>query len=202
MTAISSYALLWLLSLPSHASLERDGRRSMSIAVSDAQTSLLRSQTKTSHSTEGLALASDRDHHHVGPQDTHDHKDEEHEHRHEDRRIGPHKGVVEASDASGFRLHVAAQQNFGLATIDVKVVGAIRLPRSALLHSGPSTEIFRLRDGYWKAIPITSVRMHGREVSFSSPELRPGDAVAVQGIGFLKIVEQSIKAPIPEGHVH
>jgi hypothetical protein len=128
----------------------------------------------------------------------------EHEHEHEESRnnVGPTKGVLEADEHEGFVLNEKAEKNFAIQKLKLSGSGPIVVPSSALLYSGLEKQVYRYRKGRWKAVDIEIVSRDRQRSTLKSKDLTAGDSVAVSGVGFLKIVEQSIFGPQAEGHVH
>ena len=117
-------------------------------------------------------------------------------------KVGPDKGVTHADEHEGFALNERAARNFALQTSPVKGKAPWIVPASALVSSGTEKQIFRFRDGYWKAVDVELIKRDARTVTIKSPDLAPTDRIAVTGVGYLKIVEQSIFGPETPGHVH
>ncbi len=150
--------------------------------------------------------------------DDHDHKhDHEHaegeeassgEHEHEHgaeenlNKVGPDKGVVKASESLGFMLKDKVERNFSIAKQKLPDQGPFVIPTTALLLSGMEKKVFRYRNNYWKAVNVEITRKSAEQSIIKSTELAAGDSIAITGVGFLKIIEQSVFGPAIEGHVH
>lgn len=131
-------------------------------------------------------------------------KDEAHEHGHEEgekRNVGPDKGVLESSEDLGFKLREGVEERFGIKSQAIRSEKAGHLPKSVIVYSKEDYQVFRKRDGFWKPIKVVATR-RGDVVSVESRELKAGDLIAIDGIGFLKIVELSVFGPAIEGHIH
>jgi hypothetical protein len=114
--------------------------------------------------------------------------------------VGADKGVVAADPKSGFVLQKSAEQNFAIK-ITVLDAGPLWLvPRAALVYSGLETQIFRRRGDHWRSVDVEVVRKRAELVEIRSQDLRRGDAIAVKGGGFLKIIEQSVFGPVHDEH--
>jgi hypothetical protein len=129
-----------------------------------------------------------------------DHEDEA-EHTHDNGEevlgpnnpnVGPKKGVVEASHDLGFKLSEAALRNFKIETVvPPSQYSLSSLPRSAKVSSADSTEVFRLRSGYFK------------RSSFRAENFREaGDRLVVSGAAFLRVVELDLESGSSHGHSH
>jgi hypothetical protein len=130
----------------------------------------------------------------------HDDHDEHGEHAEDEYpNVGPDKGILKADEDRGFKLRDGVEARFSISR---QTLGKDRLfPKDAILYSKEDIQIFRKRDGYWKAIDVSIVRK-GQLVSLASDELRADDEIAVQGAGFLKIMELSVFGPAMQGHIH
>lgn len=137
-----------------------------------------------------------RDHHQDG--ETHD----EHGHGHAvSNLVGPDKAVLEANEASGFLLRPGVEERLGIESQPLATGKVGQVPRAAIVYSKEDYQVFRKRDGFWKAIDVKVLRK--REFfTIATDDLKKGDSIAVQGAGLLKIVEQSVFGPAIEGHIH
>lgn len=125
-----------------------------------------------------------------------------HEHSAEKTGIGPHKGVLEADEDQGFVLRESVEVNFAIKKQQLPSGTSWVIPRTALVYSGLETQIFRQRGAYWKAIDVVLVKKGERLVELRSENLGKGDRIAIEGVGFLKVIEQSVFGPETSGHDH
>jgi hypothetical protein len=143
--------------------------------------------------------------HEHGKEEAHEHgKEEAHEHGHEDgerNNVGPDKGVLEASEETGFKLRDGVEERFGIKAMILTSEKQILLPKEAIVYSKEEYQVFRKRDGFWKPIDVTIARKSSGVV-VSSNDLKSRDEVAIEAVGFLKIVELSVFGPAIEGHIH
>jgi hypothetical protein len=153
--------------------------------------------------------------HQHGKEEGHQHDKEEghqndkeeghdHDHGHEEgerRNVGPDKGVLEASEDLGFKLREGVEERFGIKSQPLISEKPGNLPKGAIVYSKEDYQVFRRRDGFWKPITVKAKR-RGDVVSIESGELKAGDFIAIDGTGFLKIVELSVFGPAIEGHIH
>jgi hypothetical protein len=153
--------------------------------------------------------------HEQGKEDEHDHgKEEAHEHGKEDEHghgdeeghsevnnVGPDKGVLEANEESGFKLRPEVEVNFQLKQETLSSGSSWNFPKNTIVYSQKEYQVFRKRDGFWKAVDV-SIEKKSDSVTIKSKDLRSGDSIATEGNGFLKIIEQSVFGPAIEGHVH
>lgn len=115
-------------------------------------------------------------------------------------------GVIDAQKDKGFKLRSEVETNFGLA-IEVLEAGKgpWTLAKEAIVYSKEEYQVFRRRDGFWMAVEVDLLRHpagSSKAVRVSSEDLRAGDAIAVKGAGFLKVVELSLWGPAVHGHPH
>lgn len=116
--------------------------------------------------------------------------------------VGPEKGVIHADEHDGFVLRPSAEQNFAIKKIPIKAGPNWTIPREALVYSGLKTQVFRQRQNHWRSVDVEISRKSSKNVEIRSKELQAGDQLAVDGIGFLKIIEQSVFGPVADGHGH
>jgi hypothetical protein len=160
----------------------------------------------TSAQTPAKDQTTDQDHEERG----HDHAKEEkesgdehgHGHEEESNNIGPNKGVTAANESMGFVLKEKVESNFSIQKQKLTDKGPFAVPTKALLHSGLEKQVFRYRDKYWKAVDVKIIKKEAKTSTIASKDLAAGDSIAVTGVGFLKIIEQSVFGPAIEGHVH
>ena len=100
----------------------------------------------------------------------------------------PGKAVFETSAESGMKLRPKA-----LANIDV-TLGPVRakptsLPTTALVHTQDHVGVYRVRDGWYKLIPVRVSRRGGGDVVIEAEGLAVGDQVALTGAGLLRVAE-------------
>ena len=137
-------------------------------------------------------------------------KEEEHGsekgHGHEEEEgsssVGPEKGILEASDNDGIKLSPEALKNFEIKTQKISGTGPWTIPNSARLHSKEETNLYRLRNGFFKRIDFMQSKKDEKQFIANSKDLKNGDEVVVHGVGFLRIAEVTAFGGAPEGHSH
>jgi hypothetical protein len=129
-------------------------------------------------------------------------KSSEHKHEEGNDNVGPDKGIVEASEENGIKLSKEAFGNFGIKTQKLSGAGPWTIPSTARLLSGEEVNIYRIRDQFIKRIDFKAVKIAGNNLSIQTPELRAGDEIVVNGVGFLRIAELVAFGGAPEGHSH
>jgi hypothetical protein len=114
--------------------------------------------------------------------------------------VGPDKGVLEVDEQQGFVLRSSAERNFSIQKIRLKGGPLWTVPSSCLVYSGLETQVMRQRAGHWKSVDVDVVRKSGGQAEIRSKDLLPDDLLASAGLGFLKIIEQSVMAPHTDAH--
>src|SRR3989344_7606175 len=114
--------------------------------------------------------------------------------------VGPEKGILDASESNGIKLSPEALINFEIKTQKLTGNGPWTLPSSARFQSGEETNIFRLRNGFFKRVDFTQGKRDAQQFVASSKELKDGDEVVVAGVGYLRIAEVTAFGGAPEGH--
>ena len=109
----------------------------------------------------------------------------------QDHEGHPAEAVLEASPERGFRLAPQAVQTLGIETIPLQRGKPEEIPASALVYYQDEIGVYRLRDGWFRLIPLDAPE-----------ELRSGDSVAIQGAGFLRVTDMSLFGNQPSGHHH
>lgn len=159
----------------------------------------------------GAPAAKADEHDHDEEAEGHDHGGEEkHAHGEGDDHgdeegnasVGPDKGIVEANDKDGFKLSGEAFKNFDLEFANVSGNGPFALPQSAIVLAGEESNLFRMRNNFFKRIDFKTVRKTDREVIVTSSDLAPGDKIVVAGLGFLRIAELAAFGGVAHGHSH
>lgn len=132
-----------------------------------------------------------------------EHNEKEHEGNAEESSIvGPNKGIVAANPENGIKLSPEASKNFGLESMQLRGTGPWVLPNSAVVYLARETNLYRLRDGFYKRIDFKTLSKNPNGIYVSSSELKNGDAIVVQGLGLLRVAEIAAFDGAPEGHSH
>ncbi len=126
------------------------------------------------------------------------HKDEEKE---DGKNVGPNKGVTSMDEENGFTLSEEARKKFSIETEMITGDSPWKLPESALLITGEEKNIYRYRNGSFKRIDIQIFEKNGSQVYLNSPELKSGDSVVVNGVGFIRTAELDVTSG-ESGHHH
>ncbi len=136
-----------------------------------------------------------------GKEDGHVH-DEHEEDGEQAASVGPEKGITEVSERDGFKLSEQALKNFDLSFIKLNGNGPWNLPKTAVVHSGEEVNVFRRRSGFFKRIDFQILKRQDRTFLIDSDDLREGDEVVTQGLGFLRIAELAATGDVAHGHSH
>ncbi len=142
---------------------------------------------------------------HKGGEEKHDEKGHDHaegEGEEEAANVGPDKGITEFSERNGFKLSAEALKNFDLKFMKLSGDGPWVINKSALVHSGEETNLFRRRNGFFKRIDFQITKTSGNELTVDSDDLREGDEVITFGLGFLRIAELAASGGVAHGHSH
>ncbi|WP_141731604.1 efflux RND transporter periplasmic adaptor subunit [Oligoflexus tunisiensis] len=117
-------------------------------------------------------------------------------------RVGPDQGILKFDEHEGFVLRPSAEENFAIQKSRLKAGPIWTIPVSALVYSGLEVQVMRQREGSWQSVDVEIVRKTKVSAEIRSAGLAAGDELAIQGIGFLKIIEQSLMGPAADHHDH
>lgn len=144
--------------------------------------------------------ANESDH---GHESDHDHDEQEAEHSEsESKRVGLGKGILEANEKDGFKLSSEAIKNFGIATLDVGAAKTFQIPRSAIFKGLEEKNLYRVRDSFYKRIDFKILSSTSSGFMVESVDLRSGDKIVVEGLGFLRIAELAAFGGVSDSHSH
>ncbi len=132
--------------------------------------------------------------HKTGDKDEHGEADEDHEdhgdHGESEEEsvggVGKGNAVTAANKNRGIRLSPKAIETMGIKTDSYKN-GII--PASALVRYQDNLGVYRLRENWFKLIPITIKNQQGDSLNILSPDLETSDQIAVTGTGLLRAAE-------------
>lgn len=137
-----------------------------------------------------------------GGRDEHDDHDQHGEHGEEaPANVGPGKGMTSFDEHEGFSLSPEATKTFGIETQKLQGGGAWQVPVSTLVNVGAEKSVFRLRDGKYKRVIVSSAKPEQARMRIESRELKSGDQVVVKGGGFLRVAELDATSG-ESGHHH
>lgn len=117
--------------------------------------------------------------------------------------VGADKGITAADEHDGIKLSAEAVKNFALQTLRLKSGSSEwEIPSKAILISGEEVNIYRLREGFYKRIDFETVSKSVGKLKIKSKELKGGDEIVINGLGFLRAAELSAFSSGEEGHGH
>lgn len=106
------------------------------------------------------------------------------------------------ADEEGFELSEVAQRNFGVKTQKLEGSGPWPVSSTAVVRSNEEVNLYRFRDGRFFRVDFEIVSQSPEQLKVLSQDLQAGDAVVLQGIGFLRIAEIAASGGVEHGHSH
>lgn len=141
-------------------------------------------------------------------QDDHDHdskKTDEHSHKdgekHDDDEkeehgqgeeeesvggVGKNNAVTAADEHEGIQVSAKAQKAIGLQSESYQN-GSV--PITALVRHQNQISVYRLRDGWYKRVPVQIEKIENGQAFIQTDELSQGDFVVVQSVALLRVAE-------------
>lgn len=113
---------------------------------------------------------------------------------------GEKKAVLDYSETKGFSFREGVEDRLGVKVQTVKS-RTVTLPLSAIVYSKDEAQIYRRREGYWKALDVHPKRSQNQAV-IDAPEIRMGDEIAVQKAELLKVVDLQLSGGQESSHIH
>jgi multidrug efflux pump subunit AcrA (membrane-fusion protein) len=126
------------------------------------------------------------DHKHAEDEEKEGHDDHEESEEESVGGVGKGNAVTAADEHDGIRLSSKAIEAMGIRTSAYKV-GFV--PVAALVRYQENTGVYRLRDGWFKLVPVKIKSQQGDSVAVISGDLGPEDQIAVVGTGLLRAAE-------------
>lgn len=174
-----------------------------SVSLADEHKHKSSEKPKPSHKNEEKDKGHDKHDNSHGDDHDDEHGQKAAGHEEEDAsNVGPDKGITEANEDKGVKLSPEALKNFEIKTQTLSGAGPWTVPASARLLALEESNLYRLRDGYFKRIDFVLIKSNASQMTVRSEELQPGDEVVTGGIGFLRIAELTAFGGAPEGHSH
>lgn len=138
-------------------------------------------------------------------EEEHEHGKDEEGHKHaesekESSSVGPEKGILAKSD-DGFKLSPEAEKTIGISTIPVSN-GSVRIHQKAIVKTKSEKSVFRLRDGWYKRVPIEFVSKESEFTVVKGSLLKSGDQVVSTNVGFLRMAEVFSEEGAEHSHAH
>ncbi len=128
-------------------------------------------------------------------------EDGEHGEEQQGKRIGPDKGITSYDEHKGFSLSKEAEKTFDIKTQILSKSPSWDLPIAALVYIQSETFVYRVRDSLIKRVEIELEKKNSKTVLVRSRDLVPGDAVIVNGSGFVRVAEVDLTSG-ESGHSH
>lgn len=128
------------------------------------------------------AFSNDHDPHHDYEEGSDKEKDE---HENEEEAIGgvgPNNAVTAADEHDGIKL---SPKTVKLIELKTDIYNGQAIPKSALVFYQDKIGVYRLRDGWFKLVPV----IFNNQSLPQSNDLRFGDQIVIQAIGLLRVAE-------------
>lgn len=114
--------------------------------------------------------------------------------------VGPDKGIIEKG-ALGIKLSPEA-----VSTIQPEMIpwqaGSMSIPYLGLVRIKESKSVYRVRNGFYKRVPVTVESRQGEKVTIRVPGLAAGDQIVISQTGFLRIAEVITEEGASHSHAH
>ena len=152
-------------------------------------------------------VSSENDHDHKDKQTQsenekgHDDHGDEHKDEHKDEHGEAHDDHGKEAKLDGFKLNVKALKTFEIKTIKF-VPQKTLISKSAIYKGLNEINLYRLRDGLFKRIDFKTVSQDKNEYLIASVDLKAGDEVVINGIGFLRMAEIAASGGLSDSHSH
>ena len=101
----------------------------------------------------------------------------------------PEKAVFETSKENGFKVGKKGLENIEVKLAQVTTSETHTLPVDSLVRFQNHVGVYRLRDGWFKLIPIQITKKGATTVTARCSELAPGDALVVEGAALMRVTE-------------
>lgn len=121
--------------------------------------------------------------------------------QHEHDEHGQEEHEHEEAEGDGIKLGEEALKNFGIKSVEFKG-GNLTLPKSAIFFGLQEKNLYRLRSGFFKRIDFKTISKTKTDFTVFSSDLKPGDRIVTEGLGFLRIAEIAASGGLAHGHSH
>lgn len=114
--------------------------------------------------------------------------DHGHNHDHEEEStggVGHDNAVTAADEDKGIQLAPKAVQAIGILTSQIS---GTKVPESALVFYQNKVGVYRLRDGWYRLIPLNRV-VDGSGYALPRAAFLPGDRLVIAGVALLRVSE-------------
>ena len=126
----------------------------------------------------------------------------EHGDEHGDDHGDKHEGHDDKdSKEDGFKLNATAMKTFEIKTVKI-ASQQIKISKNAIYRGLNEVNIYRFRAGLFKRIDFKTLSQDKNDYLVSSPDLKIGDGIVVNGIGFLRMAEIAASGGLSDSHSH
>jgi len=132
--------------------------------------------------TQAVQALEERHEHSGTPHSEEDDAHEESEEQSVSSDVGPGKAVTAADPKQGIQLAVKAVEALGLQTRKVSALPVL-VPKEGLVISREKTAVYRVREGWYKLVPLSDLRVGDEMVIQGSDLLRVADLAAFESGG-------------------
>ncbi len=121
-------------------------------------------------------------------------EDPGHSHEHEEEH-------EEKSNEDGFKLGPAGMKTFEIKLLKV-TTAQVNIQKAAIYKGLNEVNLYRLREGHFKRIDFKTISKTPDGLLVSSPDLKNGDEIVIQGVGFLRMAEIAATGGLSDFHSH
>jgi len=100
--------------------------------------------------------------------------------------VGPNNAVTAADEHDGIKLSEKAIQTIGLKT---ESWNGKSVSGQTIVYHQDKTSVYRLKDGWYKLVPVTIISKTDNLVHITATELVSGDLIATSGVGLLRVAD-------------
>jgi Membrane-fusion protein len=117
-------------------------------------------------------------------------------------KIGPNLAVVAADPERGFRLSPVAIQFLQIKWSPLASGPVFSVPESSIVFYQERTGVYLQDEGWFRLIPVRTLAFSNSKTTIESPQLKPKDLVASEGVGFLRVTELELSGESHSAHAH
>lgn len=128
------------------------------------------------------AFSNDHAPHHDHEEDSDKDKDEHENEEEAAGGVGPNNAVTAADEHDGIKL---SPKTIKLIELKTELYDGQTIPKSALVFYQDKIGVYRLRDGWFKLVPVT----FNSQLLPQSKDLRSDDQIVTQAMGLLRVAE-------------
>lgn len=105
------------------------------------------------------------------------------------------------SNENGFKLNDSAIKTFEIKIVKI-ASPQIKISKDAIYKGLNEVNVYRFRDGLFKRIDFKTLSQDKGDYLISSSDLKSGDGVVINGIGFLRMAEIAASGGLSDSHSH